>query len=140
MIKARGIVKLAIKREDSGDRTILIEVTPEEVERIKKLSEIDDKCDNPIKFGTEEDDGKLFFKAHTKYDIDIYENAEITEEVAFTDIGRGSEVELAVTIKDGKYKGKKYQSAYLKAVNIIDFVQAEEYNPFTEPESTVKGK
>ena len=133
MIKAHGIVKLAIKREDSGDQTILIEVTPEEVERIKKLAEIDDKCDNPIKFGTEEDDGKLFFKAHTKYDVDIYENAEITEEVAFTDIGCGSEVELAVTVKDGNYKGKKYQSAYLKAVNILNFVQAEEYNPFLEP-------
>lgn len=136
LLKARGIVKFAKRKEDDGEQTLLLEITEEVANKIREVGGIDEKIDNPIKLGSDVDAGKFFLKVHSKYPVSIYRDGEIDEDTTFAEIGQGSEVAVAFTIKDGKYKNKKYQSAYLKSINIFDFVEAVECNPWVVDESS----
>lgn len=144
LLKARGTVKFAMKKEDDGEQTLLLDISESVANKIRKDGGIDERIDNPIKLGSDTDAGKIFLKVHSKYPVSIYRDGEIDEDTTFAEIGQGSEVAVAFTIKDGKYKNKKYQSAYLKSINIFDFVEAVEYNPWAddsaaEPEKPAKG-
>lgn len=89
-------------------------------------------------------DEGLRFKTSSKFPVKIYENAELLESddpdsdseslwaEKLSQIGEGSEIVVNVKFQTVKYKGNKTVSAYLKAVNILSFVEKEEYNPFAE--------
>lgn len=85
---------------------------------------------NPIKIN---DDGEFFFKTSSKYPVEIYDDrGNIDEDTTLDDIGKGSEVQLFVSIGEGKYKNKQYQTAYLKGVRVINLVPYEKFNPFAD--------
>ena len=51
-------------------------------------------------------------------------------------IGNGSAVTIRVREQlDGRYKSKKFQSAYLKAINVRELVEAEPYMDFDEDDN-----
>lgn len=111
------------------DRVIYLEITKETYEKLAE--EIDTKIDNPLKLGFEDTDGRYFFKAKTSFNVNVYENAELSG-IDISEIGNESEVTLDVKIVEGKFKNKKYVSAYLKNINILDYKESVPYNPFLD--------
>lgn len=111
------------------DRVIYLEITEETYKRL--AAEIDTKIDNPLKLGFDDTEGRFFFKAKTSFDVGVYEDAEVSG-IDVSDIGKDSEVILDVKIVEGKFKNKKYVSAYLKNINILSYKEAEVYNPFLD--------
>lgn len=109
------------------DRVIYLEITEETYKRL--AAEIDTKIDNPLKLGFDDTEGKFFFKAKTSFDVGVYQDAEVSG-IDVSEIGKDSEVILDVKIVEGKFKNKKYVSAYLKNINILSYKEAEVYNPF----------
>lgn len=129
-----GIVKYNVRRD--GDTAFLIMVSDEAAEKLKAFMAAD--CnDVPLK---EQEDGTMCFKAHSKFNIKVYdggvriEDEDDAEEI-LDRIGAGSNVTLNVKFGEGKYKGRKYQTAYLCGLNINDLVDREEVNPFAEDET-----
>lgn len=111
------------------DRVIYLEITEETYKRL--AAEIDTKIDNPLKLGFDDTEGRFFFKAKTSFDVGVYEDAEVSG-IDVSEIGKDSEVILDVKIVEGKFKNKKYVSAYLKNINILSYKEAEVYNPFLD--------
>lgn len=129
MKKVRGIVYSIFVANDTNEKSMFVEVdmTPEE---LAVLIGANTNIDCPVKIGTDENEGRTFLKVHSRFDVAIYDNKFETDEIDFSNIGRGSQVEVAFTVKEGKYKNRKYQSAYLHAVNVIDLVEYVKSNPF----------
>lgn len=129
MKKVKGTVYSTFTANDTNDKSMFIEVdmTPEE---LADLIGANMKIDCPVKIGTDENEGRTFLKVHSRFDVAIYDNKIETDEIDFSNIGRCSLVEVAFTVKEGKYKNRKYQSAYLRAVNVIDLVEYVASNPF----------
>ena len=75
-------------------------------------------------------DGKLYFKAVTRYAVKVYENGKESDSISVGDIGEGSEVVANVSIGISKYRGRAFLVAYLSAINIIDMVWKKPFNPF----------
>ena len=125
----KGIVKNLYVQEKEKSITILISE-----KAAKTIAEISD--DITIQYDEEKG---YSLRAHTSFDIALFQNGEPFELGGkdapiekFTDIGTGSEVILSVNFKDGKYKGKKYTTCYLSALNILSLEEAVPYNPFLD--------
>lgn len=126
--KVRGNIFLNYMAGEK-DRVIYLEIPKETYDNFAK--EIDTKVDNPLKIGFDDTEGKFFFKAKSAFDIGVYQDADISG-IDVSEIGQGSEVVLDVKIVEGKYKNKKYFSAYLKNINILSYNEAQPYNPFLD--------
>jgi len=112
-----------------GTHNILIDVTEEQAQKILELCGNCAGCEStPIKVSK---DGKYQFKAHSNFDIDVYDGGTESE-ILFGEIGKDSKVSVFATIKDGEFKRKKYITAYLKSVNILDYKEYVKYNPFED--------
>lgn len=122
----KGTVFLNYKRDEAN--ILYVEISEDTHKAL--ASEIDITIDNPLKCGFDDTEGKEFFKCKSKYNVGVYNNGEPSG-LHLSEIGRGSVVEVDVKILEGKFKGKKYVSAYLKNINVLELVEAEEYNPFT---------
>lgn len=129
--KITGIVKFAGKSNDEKNIVSLLLTDERAKELTTKLSFDPEKYEGiPIKENT---DGELLFKASSKYPVKIYDNGtEITQETSISEIGEESHVELFIGLSESTYKRKKYQVAYLKAINILELVPAETFNPFAK--------
>lgn len=136
----RGRVYFCGTITDDGEekKNISILVPADSYDRIVKKLNINDKIENiPIKPFEEQD--CFILKAHSKYDVEMFENAEPTD-IAFDEVGKDSEVMIDVKLGEGKYKGKSYQTLYLKGLNIIDYVEKQTYNPFLDTEDDEQSK
>lgn len=129
MKKVRGTVYSSFVAHDTNDKSMFVEVDMTQ-EELAALIGANMKIDCPVKIGTDENEGRTFLKVHSRFNVGIYDNKVETDEIDFSNIGRGSIVEVAFTVKEGKYKNRRYQSAYLRAVNVIDLVEYVESNPF----------
>lgn len=138
--KIRGIVR-SIFVKDDNEVSILIEIDEKTATELRGV--YDAKIENPLKDGEGDLDGKVLYKAHTKYSINLYmqgdpvetdDDDETIEEIR--KIGNGSAVTIRVREQlDGRYKSKKFQSAYLKAINVRELVEAEPYMDFDEDDN-----
>lgn len=137
--KIRGIVRNIFVKDDN-EVSILIEI--DEKTAVELRGVYDAKIENPLKDGEGELEGKVLYKAHTKYPVNLYmqgdpvetEDDETIEEIR--KIGNGSAVTIRVREQlDGRYKSKKFQSAYLKAINVRELVEAEPYMDFDEDDN-----
>lgn len=138
--KIRGIVRNIFVKDDN-EVSILIEIDEKTATELRGV--YDAKIENPLKDGEGDLDGKVLYKAHTKYPINLYmqgdpvetdDDDEIIEEIR--KIGNGSAVTIRVREQlDGRYKSKKFQSAYLKAINVRELVEAEPYMDFDEDDN-----
>lgn len=137
--KIRGIVRNIFVKDDN-EVSILIEI--DEKTAAELCGVYDAKIENPLKDGEGDLEGKVLYKAHTKYPVNLYmqgdpvetDNDETIEEIR--KIGNGSAVTIRVREQlDGRYKSKKFQSAYLKAINVRELVEAEPYMDFDEDDN-----
>lgn len=138
--KIRGIVRNIFVKDDN-EVSILIEIDEKTATELRGV--YDAKIENPLKDGEGDLDGKVLYKAHTKYPINLYmqgdpvetdDDDETIEEIR--KIGNGSAVTIRVREQlDGRYKSKKFQSAYLKAINVRELVESEPYMDFDEDDN-----
>ena len=137
--KIRGIVRNIFVKDDN-EVSILIEIDEKTATELRGV--YDAKIENPLKDGEGDLEGKVLYKAHTKYPVNLYmqgdpvetDDDETIEEIR--KIGNGSAVTIRVREQlDGRYKSKKFQSAYLKAINIRELVEAEPYMDFDEDDN-----
>lgn len=138
--KIRGIVRNIFVKDDN-EVSILIEIDEKTATELRGV--YDAKIENPLKDGEGDLEGKVLYKAHTKYPVNLYmqgdpvETDDETENIQeIRKIGNGSAVTIRVREQlDGRYKSKKFQSAYLKAINVREFVEAEPYMDFDEDDN-----
>lgn len=137
--KIRGIVRNIFVKDDN-EVSILIEIDEKTAAELRGV--YDAKIENPLKAGEGDLEGKVLYKAHTKYPVNLYmqgdpvetDDDETIEEIR--KIGNGSAVTIRVREQlDGRYKSKKFQSAYLKAINVRELVEAEPYMDFDEDDN-----
>lgn len=138
--KIRGIVRNIFVKDDN-EVSILIEIDEKTAAEFRGVYNA--KIENPLKDGEGELEGKVLYKAHTKYPVNLYmqgdpveteDDDETIEKIR--KIGNGSAVTIRVREQlDGRYKSKKFQSAYLKAINVRELVEAEPYMDFDEDDN-----
>lgn len=127
-INVRSKVKYA--GIEDGKATLTLVLTPEQESALDHVyEEVDTEgcTSTPTKVDR---NGELYFKATTRYSVEIYENGKKSDSISFDDIGQGSEVVANVSIGISKYRGRAFLVAYLSSVNIIDMVWKKPYNPF----------
>lgn len=136
--KIRGMVVFSKTKTEDSKNTVSILITPEQCLLLKDKAEVSDDLSKykgtPLKFS---DDGQeITFKTASQYDVKIYDDGEKTDKISLDDIGKNSEVELFFSIGETKYKGSKYQVAFLKSVNVLSLEEPTEYNPFGDESDT----
>jgi hypothetical protein len=127
-INVRSKVKYA--GIEDGKVTLTLSLTPEQESALDRVyEEVDTEgcASTPTKVDR---DGKLYFKAVTRYAVKVYENGKESDSISVGDIGEGSEVVANVSIGISKYRGRAFLVAYLSAINIIDMVWKKPFNPF----------
>lgn len=115
---------------EDGKVTLTLSLTPEQESALDRVyEEVDTEgcASTPTKVDR---DGKLYFKAVTRYSVKVYENGKESDSISVGDIGEGSEVVANVSIGISKYRGRAFLVAYLSAINIIDMVWKKPFNPF----------
>ena len=134
--KVRGIVR-NIFIKDESEISILLEIDEKTAAELRSV--YNEKIENPLKDGEGDLEGKVLYKAHTKYPVNLYIQGDAVDEDEddiidkIREIGNGSAVTIRVREQlDGRYKSKKFQSAYLKAINVRELVEAEPYQDFDE--------
>lgn len=137
--KVRGIVR-NIFIKDESEISILLEIDEKTAAELRQV--YNEKFENPLKEGEGELEGKVLYKAHTKYPVNLYMQGDAVDEDddaiidKIREIGNGSAVTIRVREQlDGRYKSKKFQSAYLKAINVRELVEAEPYMDFDEDDN-----
>lgn len=130
MFYARGRVYSTFSND--GKFSIMIEISDKDAEYLISKADLCTEIDCPVKTS---DDGTKLIKAHTQFSFPVYldgveQNPDDERAIKPEEIGADSEVEIAFKVVEGKYKGKKYQSAYLKGIDISKLVPAVPYNPF----------
>lgn len=125
-----GTVKYCgtIDNDGTAQKNISILIPADKYDEVIEKAGIDTTKENiPVKPA---DDGKHFIvKAHSRYPVSIFENA-MESDIDIDTIGENSEVEIDVKMVEGKFKGKPYQTFYLKGINIKEYVEKQPYNPF----------
>ena len=132
-INVRSKVKYA--GIEDGKATLTLSLTPEQESALDRVyEEVDTEgcASTPTKVDRE---GKLYFKAVTRYAVKVYENGKESDSISVGDIGEGSEVVANVSIGISKYRGRAFLVAYLSAVNIIDMVWKKPLDPFDGSDS-----
>lgn len=137
--KIRGIVRNIFVKDDN-EVSILIEIDEKTAAELRGVYNA--KIENPLKDGEGDLEGKVLYKAHTKYPVNLYMQGDPVETdddgniEEIRNIGNGSAVTIRVREQlDGRYKSKKFQSAYLKAINVRELVKAEPYMDFDEDDN-----
>lgn len=73
--------------------------------------------------------GQMRFIARTAYEVSLSGMPKHTD---IEDIGEGSKVDLIVKLVEGEARGKKYISAYLLGIRMVEFVQKEFVDVFDD--------
>lgn len=132
--KVTGYVRFAgTSRDDKKKNVVTLELTKERAEELTLKLGLDEKKYNGIPIKTTED-GEIYLKATSGFNVPIYEGAAPSDIIDLADIGKGSKVQLFIGIGETKYKNKLYQVAYLKSVSLIDLVEPVDFNPFDSDE------
>ena len=129
-INVRSTVKY-IGVED-GKTTLTLALTPDQEKAMDLLyEEVDTEgcTSTPTKV---DKDGSRYFKATTRFSIEVYENGEESDSISISDIGAGSKVIANVSIGISKYRGRAFLVAYLNSVNVIDMVWKKTFNPYED--------
>jgi hypothetical protein len=118
--------------DENNKTTLSVILSPEQVEEIKsKISEqFPDLKPSWIPLKYDKEDNALL-KTITNYTPKFYENAHETEDIGkVASIGKGGVIDIFFTMKETRFHGETGVTAYLKAVNILEYGEATPYNPF----------
>lgn len=136
MIKGRVIFAGTNEDKDTGKikKVITLALEDGQIEKIKAMmGDTSGYEATPLK---EADNGDIYFKASTSFEVKIYEDGIITEDASnlkIEEIGKDSVIQIFVKLNDViGLKKKKFIVAYLKSINVIDYRVKEEFNPFTD--------
>lgn len=118
--------------DENNKTTLTVFLSPEQVEEVKsKISEqFPDLKPSwiPLK---DDKEGNVFLKVITNYTPMFYEKGCETEDIGnVTQIGKGGVVDIFFTMKETRFRGKTGVTAYLKALNILEYGCVTPYNPF----------
>lgn len=136
-VMVHGTVCKAYTDTETKKEVICVEVDPDLADTVEDMlvekGMVWSGDSMPIKT-VEDADGNemLCIKTSSKYNVPVKGEDGVT----VGDIGIGTDATLYIVIKQGRYGRKKYVSAYLTGVDIHDFVEREEYNPFRDSEFT----
>lgn len=128
-IKLKTTVKKSFYDEETKKLSLNLLLSDEMAEKIedeiikKGLEWSGDKY--PIK---ESGDG-IILKASTVFPP---ASAHIPSGYTYSDIGAGTELTAYISLKEGEYRRKKYVSAYLSGVDVINFEPVDLYSPFDD--------
>lgn len=134
-INVRSKVKYA--GIEDGKVTLTLSLTPEQESALDRVyEEVDTEgcASTPTKV---DKDGKLYFKATSRYAVKVYENGKESDSISVGDIGNGSDVVANVSIGISKYRGRAFLVAYLSSVNVIDMVWKKPFNPFDNTDTEI---
>lgn len=134
-INVRSKVKYA--GIEDGKATLTLSLTPEQENALDRVyEEVDTEgcTSTPTKVDRE---GKMYFKATSRYAVKVYENGKESDSISVGDIGKGSEVVANVSIGISKYRGRAFLVAYLSSVNVIDMVWKKPFNPFDNTDTEI---
>lgn len=121
-------IRSLFNNDGKVNNAVTLVISDEEAKRVISALGIKTDMENiPVKT---DDNGVYCAKAHSCYPISIYENG-VKSDVEFSDIGNGSQVEIYAKLVEGRFKGKPYQTLYLKSMNVLKLLPYEEFNPFT---------
>lgn len=130
-VKVSGTVKSNFKDADSGKRSVNLYITPQTAEFLEEqivqcgMEWHGDRF--PVKEETET--GRIYLASRSSFDIPVKHLAQGWE---LEDIGKGSKVTLYCNIKEGEYRHKKYVSAYILGIDVVELVEKEMYDVFSE--------
>lgn len=134
-INVRSKVKYA--GIENGKATLTLYLTPEQENALDRVyEEVDTEgcASTPTKVDR---DGKLYFKATSRYAVKVYENGKESDSISVGDLGEGSEVVANVSIGISKYRGRAFLVAYLSSVNVIDMVWKKPFSPFDNTDTEI---
>ena len=118
---------------NEGKKQISIELSNEQIEALNKMIEAKFKENSydstPIK---EMQDGRIAFKSSSIYDVPCINEDNEKDYEAFETLGVGSNITIFCNMKEVSYKRKHYIVSYLKSFTINNYIEKEEYNPFTD--------
>lgn len=78
-------------------------------------------------------EAELYVKTSTNYRVAFYEDSVESATVSSVEeLGTGAVVDLFISIGESKFRRDKGFTAYLSAVNVHKFGEAEKYNPFLD--------
>lgn len=128
--KMTGTVEFCGKTNEQEKNTIILSLGENQIAKIRELIGDEAAYDGiPLK---ETEDGRTVFKSSSKFDVTIYDDGTESDEIQIENIGKGSTVQIFFSIGESVYKRKHFCVAYLKAINVIDFVESTKFNPFEE--------
>lgn len=130
-------VTVIFAKEEEKKSTVSVAITEEQRASImdKIVSEFGeealDKADwTPVK---ESEKNGLYVKTSTSYPVNFFENGRESDDISSVEqIGRDAVVDICIAIGDTKFRREKGFTAFLSAVNILEFGDTDKYNPFAE--------
>ena len=134
-VKISGKVRFAGYDKESKKAVVTLIVTDTTLEKLEELlGDTSEYKHTPIKTSK---DNETYIKASTSFDFGIVEYSEkaqyyIDSDTSLEDIGKDSDVVIAVCIQESTYKKQTSLVAYLQGIEIKDLVPFEKYNPFED--------
>lgn len=133
-VKIRGEVRANYLDADTGKRVVSIWISGESASRMEdKLASMGAEwtSDNfPVKTD-EDEDGRTFFKAGSKYPIECMDLVDGESDLDISEVGKGSVVTLYCKIKEGSFNRRsKYVAAYLLGVGVHELTLADDTSVF----------
>lgn len=130
-------VNVIFAKEEDKKSTVSVAITEDQRASImeKIVSEFGedalDKADwTPVK---ESEKNGLYVKTSTSYPVSLFDNGRESDDISSVEqIGRGAVVDICIAIGETKFRREKGFTAFLSAVNILEFGDTEKYNPFAE--------
>lgn len=130
-------VTVKYAREEDGKSVLSANISADQQKAIfeKIIEEFGEDAAAEAKWipAKENADGELYVKASTNYRVAFYEDCVESDTVTSVDeLGNGAVVDLFLSIGESKFRRDKGFTAYLSAVNVHKFGEAEKYNPFLD--------
>lgn len=128
-------VTVKYAKEEHGKSVISASITPDQQKAIfeKIIEDFGEDAAAEAKWipAKETDEYGLYVKAQTNYKVDFYDDGVESDYFCSVDeLGKGSVVDLFISIGESKFRRDKGFTAYLSAVNVHKFVDKEKFNPF----------
>ena len=118
-----------VYQDDDNKTVVNIWLSPEQETAINNIIEGQKlRCTNgntPVKI--DEDSDKPYLKTKTNFK---FFQSGVPSGFLVSDIGAGSSVRLSVELKEYEYRKRYGVSAYLRGLEVLEFIEKEEEDPF----------
>lgn len=128
-------VTVKYAREEDGKSVLSASITADQQKAIfeKIIEEFGKDAAADAKWipAKETEESGLYVKAQTNYRVDFYDDGVESDTFSSVEeLGKGSVIDIFISIGETKFRRDKGFTAYLLSVNVHKFVDAEKFNPF----------